>query len=161
MKILILPDGQYQTESTDAPIVWRRYTLEDAERGTDAQNKAFHALIGEYWKSGLWSYPAKSYEDFRNCIKKKLGAGFESYAYAEIVDGLPVLRVVDKWDQVPEYMRKDPRLKEFVRGRLKSWSDYTKKERRETMDKLITEMKMSGVNTKKFDEILKGMEGIW
>lgn len=161
MKILITGSGEYTECSTDLPVVGRYYTLEDAEKGTGAQNRAFHALLGVYYKSGLWSYDCTSFEDFRNHIKKVHGAGFESYAYADIVDGLAVLKVVDTWQEVPEFMRKDPRLKEYVRGRLKSWTDYKKKERRDTMGKLIAEMKMVGVNSKKFDEIMEGMKTIW
>jgi hypothetical protein len=161
MKILITGPGEYTPNSTDLPVVGRYYTLEDAANGTGAQNRAFHALLGEYYKSGLCSYDCKSFDDFRNQIKRKLGPGFESYAYADIVKGLPVLEVVDKYDEIPEVIRKDPRLREYVRGRLKSWADYTKKERRDTMDKLIAEMKMAGVNSKKFDEIMEGMKTIW
>jgi phytoene/squalene synthetase len=42
-------------------------------------------------------------------------------------------------------------------GTLKSWAKYTKKERRETIDRLINTMIQCGVNSKKFDEILEGM----
>jgi hypothetical protein len=161
MRILITGRGEYTADSTDLPVVGRYYTLEDATTGTGAQNRAFHALLGVYFKSGLWSYDCKSFDDFRNHIKRLHGAGFESYAYADIVGGLPVLKVVDTWQEVPEFMRKDQRMKEYIRGRLKSWSDYTKKERRDTMDKLIAEMKMVGVNSKKFDEIMEGMKTIW
>lgn len=47
----------------------------------------------------------------------------------------------------------------YAMGRLKSWTDYTLRQRRETLDRLISEMIQVGVNTKKFFEILKGMEG--
>jgi hypothetical protein len=42
--------------------------------------------------------------------------------------------------------------------RLKSWRDYSKKERQMTIDNLISEMMQAGVNNKHFEEILQGME---
>ena len=48
--------------------------------GTDAQNRAFHALLGEYWKSGLSSY--ESYEDMRDTIKLRI-AGADEYIYID------------------------------------------------------------------------------
>jgi hypothetical protein len=42
--------------------------------------------------------------------------------------------------------------------RLKSWADYSKKERQMTIDNLISEMFQAQVQTKKFYEILKGLE---
>jgi hypothetical protein len=41
---------------------------------------------------------------------------------------------------------------------LKSWADYSKKERQMTIDNLISEMMQVGVSNKHFDEILRGME---
>jgi hypothetical protein len=42
--------------------------------------------------------------------------------------------------------------------RLKGWADYSKKERRMTIDNLISEMMQVGVNGGHFEEILQGME---
>jgi len=136
MTIIIKMGGEYETVSKSSPVVGRTYTLEDAATGTTAQNKAFHALIGEYWKSGCHSYKADNFDDFRNQIKRALGAGFEAFVYAVIVDGKPVILDAPTYQDIPPEVRRDPALKQLVRGRLKSWADYTKKERRETMDKL-------------------------
>jgi len=40
----------------------------------------------------------------------------------------------------------------------KSWTDFTKDERAEMIDFTIREMIEAGVNSRKFDEILSGME---
>jgi hypothetical protein len=64
-------------------------------------------------------------------------------------------------EEIPESIRRDPDLKDLVRGRLKSWSDYTKKERKLTIDKLISEMHQTNVNTKGFQRILEGMDKVW
>ena len=164
MIITITAPGEYMTESKDEPLVGRRYQLEDATSGTGAQNRAFHAILQEYYRTRLWSYQGSGYnagatfDEFRNLVKRKLGAGFESFVYAEIVDGRPVIRDAKVYADIPESVRRDPNLKELVRGRLKSWADYSKKERRTTMDALIAEMFEVGVNTPHFHEIIEGME---
>ena len=166
MKILILEKEQYLVESKDSPIIGRHYNLEDSETGTAAQNKAFHALIQEYFKIGMHSYKADNIADFKNHIKRNLGAGFEAYVYVEIkkpVMGMenldrPIIKDAAKYLDIPEEIRKDPYFKELIRGRLKSWSNYTKKQRQKTMDNLIAEMLAAGVNSKKFNEIMEGME---
>ena len=63
-----------------------------------------------------------------------------------------------KYMEIPEYIRKDPDMKNMIRGKLKSWADYTKKQRISCIDNLITEMDEVGVNTKKYQEIREGME---
>lgn len=119
-------------------------TVEEVKRpGTDEQNKAFHALLQEYWASGCSSY--QSFEDMRDKIKLRTG-GAEGYIY---------------WKGVFQVSVKS--LNEIPSGALyvclpKSWRDFTKEERVTAVDFLIAEMYQAGVNTKKFDEILRGME---
>jgi len=115
------------------------YNAEPSETGTNEQNRAFHALIQEYWRSGAHSYNARNFGHFRELIKLYLGAGTERY-YSLVDDyGKPLTEPKLSW-------------------RVKSWSDYSKKERTETIDRLISEMIQAGVNSKKFSEILQGME---
>jgi hypothetical protein len=147
MIIQITPDG-YILLSGDTPEVGRKYSLEDADDPTTKQNRAFHALVGEYWHSGAHSYPAKSYNEFRDYIKRDLGAGFESYIYAD-GDGI---HKVKHLDDIPGDVPHSHKL-----GKLKSWGNYTRKERINTIDKLIVEMHAAGVQTPKFYEILEGM----
>jgi len=151
MKITIAPDGTYLPASKDIPIVGRSYILEDATTGTSAQNRAAHALMQEYWRTGLHSYPARTFHEFRDYIKRDLGAGFESFVYAT-PEGV---KKANTREEIPaEYNNA-----KFAMGRLKSWSNYTLKERRETIDRLISEMHQAGVNTTKFFEILNGLSG--
>jgi hypothetical protein len=161
MKICITAPGEHLSIDSDIPVVGQVYTLEDAATGTEAQNRAFHALVQEYWKSGAHSYEAKNFDDFRNQIKRKLGTGFEAYVYAVVVDGKPAIMDAKKYEDIPEAIRVDPQYKQLIRGRLKSWSTYTKKQRRETMDRLISEMHQAGINSQKFEEILDGMNSLW
>ena len=149
MIISIVAPGEFISRSKDEPLVGRDYALEDAASGTNAQNKAFHALVGEYWRSGAHSYNAHSYDEFRDIIKLKLGAGFESYVYAS-PEG--VVKVKTREEIPPEY-----NTRKYAMGRLKSWADYTKTERRDTLDRLIAEMLQAGINSRKFQEILEGL----
>ena len=158
MKILILPDDQYLIESKTAPIVGRHYSLEDAVSGTAQQNKAFHSLITEYYKSGMHSYDNVDLVEFKKLIKKNLGAGFESFVYVEMDESYPIIRDCKTYEEIPLSIRKNYRMKSMIRGKLKSWADYTKRQRQKTMDNLISEMQQVGVNTKHFMEILEGME---
>ena len=114
------------------------YNIEPADAGTENQNRVFHALLSEYWRSGCHSYDAKNFPHFRELWKLYEGAGAEKYF--DIVDesGNP--------------------CEPIIKYRVKSWRDYTKKERKDAIDNLINRMVESGVNSAKFSEILHGME---
>ena len=150
MTILITADGEFVTVAGGEPKEGRKYFLEDATTGTSAQNKAFHALIGEYWKSGAHSYNVANFEQLRDVIKLNLGAGAECYVFAT-PDGIKKAKTLE--DVPAEY--REPK---YCMTKLKSWTDYTKTERTSAIDKLIAEMHQAGVQTAKFYEILKGME---
>jgi hypothetical protein len=136
MKILITAPNVF---SGDKLKVGCYYNVEPAAEGTDAQNKTFHALLQCYWTSGCHSYEARSFEHFKALIKLYLGAGMEKFYNLVNLDGTPCPKG-----------RSD--------CRLKSWADYSKKERQMTIDNLISEMMQVGVNDKHFEEILQGME---
>ena len=136
MKILVISPGEFIGDNLE---VGQYYNAELSEDGTEKQNKLFHSLVQEYWASGQHSYNARSFQHFRALMKLFLGAGMEEFCNLINEDGTPC----------PEG-RAD--------YRLKSWANYTKKERRETIDRVIAEMVQVGINTKKFDEILKTLE---
>lgn len=158
MKILITGEETFLPQSTDHPQEGRYYVLEDAESGSHAQNKAFHALVQEYWKSGLHpKYGGDPFSTFRDKIKRDLGAGFEAFVYADIENGRPRIHQVKRLDEIPEHITSDPEMAQMVQGKLKSWGNYTKKERTRTIDNLLDDMTSAGVCSKKFDEIREGM----
>ena len=138
MKILITADGQFTGASLKTGCYYNAEPVDDS--GTNEQNRAFHALISEYWRSGAHSYNAKNFQHFRELIKLYLGAGAEQYYSLVDEQGKPIT---------------EPR----VSWRIKSWANYSKRERTETIDRLISEMIQVGVNTNRFNEILRGMEG--
>ena len=148
--IQITPDG-YLVLTGDAPEQGRKYALEDVATGTTAQNNAFHALIQEFFRSGCHSYNCETWQELKDFIKRDIGAGFDSFVWF-MWDGKKTIKGKCKTrEEIPDGA-------EFF-GKLKSWGKYTKKQRRETMDLLISTMIQAGVNTKKFHEILDGMEG--
>jgi hypothetical protein len=150
MIILITGDDTFCVQSTDTPVVGQRYNLEPADEGTNKQNRLFHPLIMEWYKSGAHSYGKVDYEKFRELIKRDYGAGFESFVYAT-PEGLKRATYIE---EIPEQYRNST----YTAGRLKSWAKYTKKERKETIDRVISAMEQCGVNTKKFYEILEGIQ---
>jgi len=109
--------------------------------GTDAQNRAFHSLIGEYWKSGLSSY--ESYDDMRDTFKLR-AAGADEYIFIE--NGK--VRHVKSLDDVKGRYAEVP----------KSWADFTVEQRKDAIDEVIREATMAGINSRKWEEILRGME---
>jgi hypothetical protein len=153
VKVLIDAEDRFTVVAGRAPAVGRHYVLEEADSATSEQNRAFHALVQEYFTSGAYSWPVESLDDLRDMVKRDLGAGFERFVYW---DGE---RLVDakSYEEIPVEVRKDKNLRDLCRGRLKSWSDYTKSERTKTIDLLIAEMRTAGVNSRRFDEILAGM----
>ena len=141
----------------ETPELGHKYQLESLQDGTLAQNSLFHSLLMVYYNSGQHNEDKINFYDFREKIKRDLGAGFKSYIYVEIVEGKPVIKHAKKKEDIPEEIRRDPQMKEMVLGKLKSWSDYSKKQRMKTIDNLISEMHQVGINSKKFEEILKGI----
>jgi len=133
---LITAPGEF---TGDGLQIGSYYNVEPVHEGTDAQNKAWHSLLQEYWTSGCHSYNARSFLHFRALIKLNLGAGTEKFTNLVNTDGT----------LCPEG-RED--------FRLKSWSNYTKKERNESIDRLIADMKQAGVSTNKFYKILDGLQ---
>jgi len=112
------------------------------KHGTDEQNRTLHALVGEYWRSGCSS--DASFDDIKTRIKLE-SAGALYYIY-----------LTDKQHVTPtlEDIPKGARYVEIP----KSWIDFTREERTLAIELLINEMIESGVNTKKFDEIMGGIE---
>ena len=164
MQIVIDAPNHFLIVQGEEPELKRVYSLEDATEGTDRQNRAFHPLLEEYYRSGLWSYQGSGYEagatlaEFKDFVKRKLGAGFESFVYAVTEDGKAVIHKAKHYEDIPENLRISPERRQLILGKLKSWADYTKKERRLTLDNLIAEMHQVGVQTKRFYEILDGMQ---
>lgn len=99
--------------------------------GTNEQNRAMHALLMAYYMTGKHSAPdGMTFEEFRVYMKLIAGPCFQM-----VIRG--------KETTIP-----------------KSWSDYSKAERCDFIDYLISEIHQSGAfnESEKLREIIKGME---
>ena len=142
----------------ELPEVGAYYNLEHAVTGTGAQNRVFHSLTMEYFKSGMSSYDAPDYKTFKDQIKRNLGQGFDGFVYADMSNkNKAYIQDAKTIEDIPDRIKDDPEFKGMIRGKLKSWSCYTKKQRKECIDNVITEMIQCGINTSKFEEIMKGL----
>ena len=111
------------------------------------QNNTFHSLIGEYWNSGFSSF--ESYEELRNSMISCRGTqAVEVYIYQ-----------CRRTHKVFQHSSKNPPLTNIVQvGYIsKRWAKTNLQERSAAIDFTKNEMIQAGVNTKKFDEILRGM----
>jgi hypothetical protein len=151
MLIEITPDG-YLARSEDKPIVGRVYQLVPADDPTELQRPTFFALAQEFFASNADSYKIKSFKRFYDLIKRDLGAGFESFIYVDPKSPTEIHDVKRKED-IPAHIPYS-----LKRGKLKSLTDYTKKEWSEAIDRLCSAMDRAGVDTPKYREIRKGME---
>ena len=98
--------------------------------GTEDQNRAMHALLTAYYVTGMHSAPeGYTLEAFKIYMKLRFGP-----VYQIEIDGHDV--------RVP-----------------KSWSDYSREERRDFIDGMISEIYQSGAlsASEKIREIIEGM----
>lgn len=151
MKILItgVSEGKINAVlvSGKEPVTGNEYLLEDALEGSSAQNRFFHLLIRIYFKSNLFSDPAKTEGELKRYIMKRLGRGFEKYIY--VTDEGTIGEALTAKD-IPKKLRHD---RERVLGRLWSWSEYTLGQRRTTISNLMNEMVQVNVTNDDFDQI--------
>lgn len=101
------------------------------EPGTENQNRAMHALLTEYYKTGMHSAP-------------------EGYT-------LPMFKVYMKLQYGPDAYEMEFKGKSIMVP--KSWSNYTKRERMVFIDGLLAEIFQTvRPLTWKLQEIIQGME---
>jgi hypothetical protein len=120
--------------------------IEDAAIGTNPQNRLFHKLITLWQTSGCSSYTG-TLKEVKDQLKRDYGQGFECYYYAD--DSYKLVQV-KTYNEIPKYIRHE---EDRIRGRLKSWADYTKTQRMDLIQNLIDLMMQSGVNGKEFDSL--------
>lgn len=153
--------GRFFVEGQETPVVGATYELQDWDDPTAKQGRTFEALCVEYWRSNAWSYPSSGYRpgltlfEFRQQIKLKLGPGFEKIIYIDPETNL--LKECARAADLPDAVKNSPNKSKLAYGRLKSRSDWTKKELRTCIDNIIAEGEQVGVNTKKWKEILETM----
>lgn len=168
--IEVSPAGALFSIEGQQPAPGFKYYLEDATSGTGAQNKAFHALLNAFWywmnrtdsfvfedADRVINFRTPSAMDFREFFKYKHGAGF---SHVEFVNDKMGMERVKTLEEVPQYALDDFNSgnRARVKGVLKSWSEYTKRERRLTIDNLFWAVSISKCDDKKVHEIMDGMQ---
>lgn len=137
--------------------VWVKL-LDDKSMKSDEQNKLFHSLLGIFWDSGCSSYETADKMRFHY----KDIAGLITYEY---ISGLnkntrlllwKILLISKFKNLVPE--QQNNRVNELLKGKVfkeKSWSYVSKKKATEAIQALIDDMYKAGVNSPKFEEVMK------
>lgn len=115
-------------------------------RGTNEQNRAFHALLNEFFISNLHSY--KCYEDMRDSFKIR-AAGAKEYLYIDLENGKLRQHTCKSLSDIPENCQwcQIP----------KSWAEFNREERTMAIQLLITEGYNAGMNSRHWEEIMEGM----
>ena len=131
--------------------------LDEKQYKSKNQNSLFHSLLMCFWDSKLSSF--ESYEDLRNHYKR----------VAHLCDVKWENRLKDTtktilWKAIqllPLPPEEVAEITELLRGRTitwRSWADCSKDMARIALDQLINDMTFAGVNSKKFQEIMRGLD---
>jgi hypothetical protein len=123
------------------------------------QNNLFHSLLSCFWASGRSSF--ESYKNMRFHYKDV--AHLVEYVFTNDLkeETKQILWKVIKLLPIDESEKK--KVIELLRGKVlieHSWAESTKAMAKITIDQLLNDMYQAGVNSKKFEEILKGL-GEW
>lgn len=123
------------------------------------QNSLFHSLLSCFWDSGCSSF--ESYKSMRFHYKDI--AHLIEYVFTNDLkeETKQMLWRAVKLLPIDESERK--KVVELLKGKIlieHSWAESTKGMAKIAIDQLINDMHEAGVNSKKFEEILKGL-GEW
>lgn len=125
----------------------------EVESSHERLRRSFHALIKEWYKSGEWS---------ANGEKIKTYEGLRDYYKLMGCDGKPEWYRIGKFntkdcEEIKKHLPKE--YHHFIVEEPKSWSDMTKQEKRNSLDILLTEIKMSMTSNKKVLEWVYKIQG--
>lgn len=162
MKIRIKENNTFVVAFGKTPEVGKKYYLVDAEDHTEEQIRTVHALIHCYYDSGCYSdQDIDVWTELKDPLKHRhgpKGRKFDFISYFDPEKLIAGVQVVDKWSKVPKYIKEHPQKNKIIKGHLRSFANYTKKELSDFINSLICEMETVGVNTPKYREIRRGME---
>ena len=131
--------------------------LEEKQYKSRKQNALFHSLLMCFWESKLSSFD--SYEELRNHYKR-----IAHLCDVKWENTLPDQIKQMLWRAIkllPIPKRYLDEICELLRGRVvtwHSWADCSKEMARLTLDQLIGDMVNAGVNSKKFQEIMRDLD---
>ena len=131
--------------------------LDEKQYKSKKQNNLFHSLLMCFWESKLSSFD--SYKELRNHYKR-----IAHLCEIEWENTLPEQIKQILWKAIkllPIPKRYLDEICELLRGRVvtwHSWSECSKEMARLTLDQLINDMIAAGVNSKKFESIMRDID---
>lgn len=131
--------------------------LDEKQYKSKKQNNLFHSLLMCFWESKLSSF--ESYKELRNHYKR-----IAHLCDVQWENTLPDQIKQMLWRAIkllPIPKRYLDEICELLRGRVitwHSWADCSKEMARLTLDQLIGDMVNAGVNSKKFQDIMRDLD---
>lgn len=125
----------------------------EEDEGTDKQNKLFHKLLHEIYKSRAWSFAGlsevehegMSWLHFRDIVKMEFGEGADYYVYQDHFGHI-------KYDK----KRPNPQICKACFAVPISWSKYTKEQRRMCIERVLSWSEEMGLGYLADDIIKEG-----
>jgi hypothetical protein len=128
--------------------------LDEKQYKSRKQNSLFHSLLSCFWESKLSSFD--SYEDLRNHYKRLAHLCEVKWENSLKDTTKSVLWRAIKLLPLPKSELDE--IAELLKGRTitwRSWADCSKDMARIVLDQLINDMVFAGVNSKKFQDIMR------
>lgn len=131
--------------------------LDEKQYKSKKQNNLFHSLLKCFWESKLSSF--ESYKELRNHYKR-----IAHLCDVQWENTLPEQIKQILWKAIkllPIPKRYLDEICELLRGRVitwHSWGDCSKEMASLTLDQLINDMIAAGVNSKKFQDIMRELD---
>ena len=123
------------------------------------QNSLFHSLLDCFWDSGCSSFESPKsmrfhYKDVAHLIEYVFESDLQENTKQMLWRAIKLLPIEES---------EKKKIVELLKGRVlveHSWAESTKEMAKLAIDTLLNDMHQAGVNSKKFEEILKGI-GEW
>lgn len=131
--------------------------LDEKQYKSKQQNSLFHSLLMCFWESKLSSFD--SYEELRNHYKRI--AHLCDVKWENTLDDSTKKMLWKAVQLLPIKEQQRAEIVELLKGRVvtwHSWSECSKEMARLTLDQLINDMTFAGVNSKKFQEIMRDLD---
>lgn len=133
--------------------------LSEKQFKTRRQNSLFHSLLDCFWESGCSSFESKKSMRFHY----KEIAHLIEYVYENDLEESTKQMLWKAIKLLPIEPSERAKVIELLKGKVQiehSWAESTKSMAKEAIDQLLRDMHQAGVNTKKFEEILRSI-GEW
>lgn len=131
--------------------------LTETQYKSKNQNNLFHSLLMCFWESKLSSFD--SYEELRNHYKRI--AHLCDVKWENTLEDSTKKMLWKAVQLLPIKERQRAEIVELLKGRVitwRSWADCSKEMARVVLDQLINDMTFAGVNSRKFQDIMRELD---